>query len=239
VEWRPPIVTESDGPVFFAAVAALLAILILARRRPSLADLFQLAAFFWLGLQGVRYIVWFAFVLVPVLAELLSPSSEKGEAATNADEHSPVNLLLVALAGGLVVALLPPLKPLLVSGRNRNLLAEDTPVAAVEALRALSPRPHHLFHSCSAGSYLMWAAPEQGVFLDSRLQDFYHAPLVRDYCILTAGEYVPELLAAYQIDGLLLSRQQHPQLIAWVRSSADWHETYADATHMLFVRKIE
>lgn len=235
VEWRPPVVTESDGPVFFAAVVGLLAVLILARRRPSLVDLFQLAAFFWLGLQGVRYIVWFALVLVPILAELLTAPREDGELATAADERSPVNLLLVALAGGLVVALLPPWKPLLLTGRNAHLLAADTPVAAVEALRELSPRPSQLFHSCSAGSYLMWAAPEQGIFLDSRLQDFYRPRLVHDYCALTAGERVPELLADYQIDGLLLSRQQHPHLIAIVETMADWREAYGDETHVIFV----
>ena len=71
VEWRPPIVTESDGPLFFAAVLALLAVLVLARRRPSLVDLFQLAGFFWLGLQGVRYIVWFPLILAGTEEQVL------------------------------------------------------------------------------------------------------------------------------------------------------------------------
>jgi hypothetical protein len=235
VEWRPPVVTESDGPVFFAVVVGLMVVLALARRRPSLVDLCQLAAFFWLGLQGVRYIVWFPFVLVPVLAELLNGPRETTKSFDEASERSPLNLVLVTLAAGMVVSLSPLFKPHWLSGCNGSLLAADTPVAAVGALRELSPRPQRLFHSCSAGSYLMWAAPEQGIFLDSRLQDFYRPKLVADYCALTAGERVPELLAEYRIDGLLLSRQQHPHLIALMGTMPDWREAYADATHVLLV----
>jgi hypothetical protein len=235
VEWRPPVITELNGPVFFAAVVGVFVVLALARRRPSLVDLFQLTAFFWLSLQGVRYIIWFAVVLVPILAKLLSAPREEGETTDAAGERSPINVVLVVLAASLVVALSPPLKPLFVKNRNGHLLALDTPVAAVEALRELSPRPRRLFHSCSAGSYLMWAAPDQGIFIDSRLQDFYSAKLVNDYCVLTAGERVPELLAEYQIDGMLLSRSHHPQLIALVETMPDWREAYADATHVIFV----
>jgi hypothetical protein len=235
VEWRPPVVTELDGPGFFVAAVGVFAVLVLARRRPSLMDLFQLATFFWLGLQGVRYIVWFAIVLVPILAELLSGRREDDESREAADERSPLNLLAVVLAAGMVVAVLPSLKPLVVKGKNGHVLAVDTPVAAVEALRDMSPRPRRLFHSTSAGSYLAWAAPEQGMFIDSRLQDFYRLKLVNDYCALTAGERVQELLAEYQIDGMLLSRGHHPRLIERAESMPDWHEAYADATHVIYV----
>jgi hypothetical protein len=235
VEWRPPVVTELEGPTFFAAVVGVFAVLGLARRRPSVADLFQMAAFFWLGLQGVRYIVWFAIVLVPIVAELLTTPREASDSPEAGDERSPMNLLLVAVAAGLIVALLPPLKPLFVKGKNGHLLAVDTPVAAVEALRDLSPRPRRLFHSCSAGSYLTWAAPEQGVFIDSRLQDFYRLELVNDYCTLTAGERVPELLAKYQIDGLLLSHDHHPRLIAQLETMPEWHQAYGDGVHFIFL----
>src|SRR5262249_7219614 len=89
VEWRPPVVTELEGPTFFAAIVGVFAILVLSRRRPTLMDLFQLAAFFWFGLQGVRYIVWFALVLVPILAGLLSaPRTENRSSGTT--ERSPV-----------------------------------------------------------------------------------------------------------------------------------------------------
>jgi hypothetical protein len=235
VEWRPPMVTEADGPVFFLAVVGMVIVLVLARRRPSLIDLFQWAAFFWLGLQGVRYIIWFALVLVPILAYLLA-APRRSEGALNASDRSPLNLLVATLAIGLVIALLPPLKPLWLSGRNGHLLSLDTPIAAVNAMKEISPRPRRLFHSCSAGSYLMWAAPEQGIFIDSRLQDFYRPKLVADYCTLTAGEHVRELLKEYQFDGLLLNRAQHLRLIGVMEEmSKDWREAYADATHVILV----
>src|SRR5262249_4966648 len=196
VEWRPPIVSEADGPFFFAAVVGVFAVLVLARRRPSLIDLFQMAGFFWFGLQSVRYIIWFALVLVPILAGIIAKTAATEEQST-APDRSRFHLVLIALAVSLVVALLPPLKPLWLPGRNGNVLSLDTPVAAVHALDEPLPKPRRLFHSSSTGSYLMWAAPEQGIFIDSRLQDFYKPKLVADYCTLTAGQRLDELVAGY------------------------------------------
>jgi hypothetical protein len=234
VEWRPPIVTEADGPFFFVAVVGVFAVLVLARRRPSLIDLFQMAAFFWLGLQGVRYIIWFALVLVPIMANVLAKPAATEKQSTALD-RSPFHLVLIALAVGLVIALLPPLKALWLPGRNGSVLSLDTPVAAVLALDELSPKPRRLFHSSSTGSYLMWAAPEQGIFIDSRLQDFYSPKLVADYCTFTAGERVRELIVGYRIDGMLLSREQHARLIDVMTSFTDWREVYTDATHVVFI----
>jgi hypothetical protein len=238
VEWRPPVVTDADGPVFFGSVVVVFAVLVLVRRRPTLTDLVQMSAFFWLGLQGVRYIIWFALILTPILAKLLAAPRE-AEDTGKPPERSPFNLLLVTSACGLVVALLPPLKPLWLPGRNGHLLSPNTPVAAVNALESISPRPSRLFHSSWDGSYLMWAAPEQGIFIDSRLQDFYGPKLVADYCTLTEGERVPELVSEYQFDGLLLSRVHHRRLIETMSNRSDWREVYVDATHVIFVPRID
>ena len=86
----------------------------------------------------------------------------------------------------------------------------------------------------------MWAAPEQGIFIDSRLQDFYKPKLVADYCTFTAGQRVNELVAEYQIDGMLLSREQHSRLIGLMEEMSDeWREAYADATHVIFVPRMK
>jgi hypothetical protein len=233
VEWRPPTAAEADGPVFFAAVVAVFAVLVLARRRPTIIDLVHISAFFWLGLQGMRYIIWFALILVPILAEMLAARHDNEEKPA---ERSPLNLLLVTLAGALVVALLPTLKPLWLPGRNGSLLSPDTPTAAVAELETISPRPRRFFHSSAAGSYLMWARPEQGIFIDSRLQDFYASKLVADYCALTAGERVRELIAEYRFDGMLLNRVQHRRLIEVMSGDPDWTEAYVDETHVILVR---
>ena len=67
------------------------------------------------------------------------------------------------------------------------------------------------------------------------MQDFYRLELVNDYCTLTAGERVPELLAKYQIDGLLLSHGHHPRLIAQLETIPEWRQVYGDAVHVIFL----
>ena len=84
------------------------------------------------------------------------------------------------------------------------LLSERTPVAAVQYLQRQPDRPQRLFHEMGFGSYLIWAAPEQRIFIDPRIE-LYPFEQWRDYISLGQGNNARELLARYQIDAALLS----------------------------------
>jgi hypothetical protein len=86
----------------------------------------------------------------------------------------------------------------------------------------------------SFGSYLIWATPEQLVWADPRIE-LYPFAQWRDYQQLSAGREVERLLAAYAIDGLLLSRREQGALIDWaVARPEQWELRYSDASTSYF-----
>jgi hypothetical protein len=94
------------------------------------------------------------------------------------------------------------------------LIAKGTPVEATRALQELPQRPQRLFHAMSYGSYLIWAAPEQKVFIDPRIE-LYPFEQWRDYILLGQGVEVEALLAKYRIDGMMLSIEEQAPLLEY------------------------
>lgn len=135
------------------------------------------------------------------------------------------------MLGLAIIACLPWVKPLWFDGLQGALL-KNTPVAAVAWLEQ-QPRPAHLFHSEAHGSYLTFAAPDQPVFIDPRIELEQWA----DYIDLSAGQRVAPLVAKYGIDGMLLSRQSQQPLIDVLRGDPAWAQHYQDALVVYFARR--
>jgi len=118
-----------------------------------------------------------------------------------------------------------------------NLLDPATPVAAVAQLRADPDRPTRLFHAMGYGSYLIWAAPEQLVWADPRIE-LYPLEQWRDYQRLAAGIDAQAILERYAVDGLLLSNKEQAELVAWAQARPDaWALRFADDETSYFVRR--
>src|SRR5262249_34107034 len=137
--------------------------------------------------------------------------------------------------GLMLVIGLPWIKPALLPPALGALLSEDTPVAAVEYMRAQPDRPRHLFHSEAYGSYLIWAAPEQPAFLHPRI-GLYPCGQGDDYINLGQGNNVSALLQKYGIDGLLLNVERQKGLVDAVRRDGGWVERYKDKQTVYFTR---
>jgi hypothetical protein len=233
-EWAPPTIRDTGGLIFFLFLIGAVAVLIYARRRPDLTDLLLFGAFLWLALGATRNIVWFGFVATPLIivqaATLLpapKPRRSPGSPALNAALIGVLSLLL--LIG------LPWVKPSLLPPSVGALLSEDTPVEAVNFMRQEAVRPHHLFHTEGFGSYLMWAAPEQPVFIDTRIELYPYQQWV-DYINLGQANNVDALLRKYAIDGLLLNKQRQAALVAAVRGDPAWTMRYEDEHAIYLVR---
>lgn len=235
-EWAPPTVRDLEGRIFFLFVIGCVAVLAYARRRPALTDMLLLGAFFWLALGANRNIMWFAFVATPLLVALLAaPRADQRPLRSNPGLPL-LNGALIGMLALLVILALPWVKPALdLPPSVGALITQDTPVKAVEFLRAQPVRPRRLFHSEAYGSYLIWAAPEQPVFVDTRIE-LYPFEHWRDYIRLTQGNNVAALLDRYAIDGLLLDRKQQQPLVAAIEADAGWAERYRDEHSVYFVR---
>jgi hypothetical protein len=234
-EWAPPNIREINGTIFFLFVLLCGAALVYAKRKPDLTDMLLFGAFLWLALGATRNIVWFGFVATPLL--VVQAATLLGPPPARRFQGSPtVNGALVAVLGLLLVLGLPWVKPALaLPPEIGGLLHEDTPVAAVERLRELEDRPERLFHAMAYGSYLAWAAPEQQVFIDPRIE-LYPFQQWLDYIALSAGRDAEEIAAAYRIDGFLLSKSEQERLIERLQAAGEWQVRYEDDQTVLLTR---
>jgi hypothetical protein len=240
-EWAPPTTRALTGRIFFLTVMASVLILSYARRPPDPVDLLLTGALFWLALGAERHIVWFGMVLAPLLARqaasLVAPP--EGAPRRRAAGLPAMNATLIGLLGLLLLLALPWVKPHLgLPPEIGRLLAAETPVAAVDYMRAEPEpqRPARLFHTIGAGSYLTWAAPDQPVYIDTRIE-LYPLAQWRDYLDLNAGRNVDELLNQYRIDGLLLHNEQQAELLKHTQAAPEWDVRYRDEWHTYLVRQ--
>jgi hypothetical protein len=235
-EWAPPTIRDAGGLIFFLFLIVCVVILIYARRRPDLTDMLLFGAFLWLALGATRNVVWFGFVATPLLAVQAATLLPAPSTARRPSGSPALNASLIGVLGLLLVIGLPWVKPGLLPAPVGALLTEETPVQAVAAMRREPARPRHLFHTEGYGSYLIWAAPEQPVFIDTRIELYPYQQWV-DYINLGQANNVAELLHKYDIDGLLLSKQRQEPLIEAVRADPAWTLRYEDDQTVYLIKR--
>ncbi|HEX9166073.1 MAG TPA: hypothetical protein VF862_09190, partial [Gemmatimonadales bacterium] len=110
---------------------------------------------------------------------------------------------------------------------------ERFPVAAVERARA-EDVPGRIFHEFVWGGYLLWAWPEQKVFIDGG-SDFYGGELLRAHReVIGIQPGWRDSLEVWRID-LVLVRSDGAMAGELARESA-WRAWYSDSTATLFRR---
>lgn len=246
-EWAATSWSTLNGKLFFLALGLAGLTLIYSPRTPSFSQLAHLLGFAFLGLQSVRNVIWFGLVAAPVLADHL-PGTLAGIGQTwrltSSDPASGASKLHAALtyslAGLVLVAVLftlPWFKDYLgLPAEKAGLVSAETPVAATAYLQQ-AHLPGPIFNEMGFGSYLIWeASPDYPVFVDPRI-DLYPATLWADYLKISSAQYDWEnLLAKYNIQTLMLSPRNQPQLVEAAEISPGWQNVYADATTVFFIR---
>jgi hypothetical protein len=245
IEWQPPHARpDLFNPGFWLFVQlALISVLVLLVRRASLLALLWFAALGWLATDAVRYIVWFALAVVPLLALSL--------AALVRGKPAPVPRPLAAGHGfvlaALVVATLPWFEParwfapggepraVAASGSYRTLLARQTPVAGAEWLAA-NPLAGRFWTDMSYTSYTIWRLPEKQVFADLRVELFPERVWDEYFAINAGNQASLAALDRWGITHLLLDRGYNDALHHLLARTPGWCERYADATSVVYAR---
>lgn len=244
VEWQSPTPSGVANVVFYVSILALLLTLAWARRRPTPTDALLMVGFLWLAWSGMRYVVWYGMAVMPILAEEWAALWPR-LAAAPARRH-PVNLILLLLLAVPVALAQPwwverlPLpetywKQVWRGSPIGPLVSQATPVAAVEYLRAHPGG--RLFHEMGYGSYLIWAMPEQGVFVDPRVELYPYEQWL-DYVRIGRGVRYNELLEGYGADRLMVDRELQGELIRALEDDPRWEQEYADGRTEIW-RRVE
>lgn len=230
------------GPKIFLAILLLGIIgLSLAGRRPVLPRLLWICAATWFGLVAERHISLFGLTALPLLAlhlnetlrRLPDPRGIRGRFEATAGRGAtlvwalPFVLLLCGL--GLARGRVGPTR--LVPDR---LDPTVFPVAAVEEGRRQGLQGR-LFSEFTWGGYLVYAWPEQKIFIDGGT-DFFGEDIFRqswDIKRLTPGWR--ELLQRWDIS-LMLLRQDSPLAHELVRDRR-WNLWYCDSLAVMLQRR--
>ena len=238
-EYQSPDFHALYGRIFLMVVLGVVAALALGGRRPAFPRLVAVLANLAFALMAIRNIPLFGLVALPLVVLHLaggaaaprSPLLDRlrvrfAEAARSASfgawSAGVAGLLLVAAAAQWA----PGGRPLVQAGFDPNAF----PVEAVARARAAGISGP-VFNEFTWGGYLLYAWPEQKVFIDGQT-DFYGEQLTREYAtIRETGEGWQEALARRGVELMLLPPDA--PLVRALSKSPSWRMQYVDATAAL------
>lgn len=235
VEWASPTPHGIANLTFYGSVLILLLALAYSRHRLRPTEALLIVAFLWLAWNGQRYVIWFGMVAAPILARLLAGALPPWPWPSPPPRR--LNTLLAAMLFLPVLAVQPwwverialPETYWRQVWRGQAigpLIGIETPVDAVEYLRAHPGG--RLFNEMGYGSYLIWALPEQKVFVDPRVE-LYPYELWLDYIRISRAARYHELLEHYGADRLLIDRILQEELARALEADPRWEKEFEGA----------
>lgn len=235
IEWSPMVNRGWQANLFFAWLLFFVPLAALSPRKLSRLDWILFLLFGWLALSGVRYVIWFLFILVAASAALLAEWDARHLESPPQKEKPFINTAAAGLLLLLPFALLPgfrdswwPDAPRAYDGAN--------PVEATEWLAAHPELEGPLFSDFSHSSYLIFALPSRPVWIDPRFELYPPEQWERYAAIAYASPQWQELLDGEGINLVMLSSGGEPVLIAAMRDSSQWCEEYHDEDAVIFRR---
>ncbi len=231
-EWAPPSFDTQLGIFFLGGLLLGIAVLARSPRRPGIFDLGLFLILAAMGLKTSRGSVWFGLLLAPTLTSMIG-----WKPAPPARTQSLLNRLLAGAILTAVIFTLPWFKDRLpMPPAKAGLISSETPLTATQFLLQERP-PTPIFNDMAFGSYLIWAAqPDYPIFVDSRIE-LYSPQIWDDYIAISAADTDWEnRLDHYQIQTLMLSTAEQPDLIQAVQNSSHWQKLYEDTTAVIFTR---
>lgn len=257
-EWKSPGFDDWHSALFWLASATIFALWWRTRRSQKGASSqingwhCVLALFWVMAARDQRSIIWFALVLVPVLASFCADSMREKRAiapvALRAAQWINAFLLIFLLA--LPLALLPQWKanwpwpdefkarfaptPALFGQSPPLVLERTTPVVAAQYLSQNPPRGR-LFTDMVCGSYLTYAGRGQIVPLCDPRIELFPATFWEDYLRLSSGPAdAPQILRARGFSDALLDRDSMPALVERLRAHPRWRVVAHNGSTLLF-----
>ncbi len=230
-EWMPPINEGWQMNLFFGWVLGYLTVASLNSRKLRPLPVVWMLGFGWLAFSGLRYGIWFLFIISIFTAELLADwlklRSRRGIPIM--DYAIGAILLLFPLL------LLPGISDVWWSDAPPSLSAE-TPVDATNWLAEHPELPAPLWADLAYSSYLVHAMPERPVWIDTRFEVYPPEDWERYKAISAAAWNWETLLKDEGINLLMLSKSEQAELIKAIAFSESWDEVYSDEISIIFTR---
>ncbi|MBL8162231.1 MAG: hypothetical protein JNJ61_09625 [Anaerolineae bacterium] len=235
-EWNTPNFHERQNWPFIALLLGLFGAVGASRKQLDWTDFLLTAGTAFMGLLAGRNVALFAVVATPVLTRHLDAMlAERGWVLKPVQRVTPrmarLNALIVALIGFAALAkVLLVLDVKTVDEAQREFL----PIAAVEHMQSAG-LAGPLFNSYNWGGYLIYALPDEPVFVDGRTDLYGDTFLTESYFRPAQGAAGwRDVLAQYSINTVLVEAQSG--LARALREEAGWRLDYEDEMAVIFVR---
>jgi hypothetical protein len=224
-EWAP---LQMNSPSGIALLAVLLCGFLLAAARRSelfFDELLLLTLGAWLAVSHLRMLVVFGILAAPILSRQLSTAWEGYRAE---EDRMWPNAILIAVS--LLAAWLA-----FPGSRNLEMQVEEqSPAKAVEFIKA-NPLSGPMLNDYRFGGYLIWALPEDPVFIDGRADVYEWSGLLGEFGNWATLETDPNvLLQKYKIGFCLLTNQSPMARV--LPLLPDWKLVYSDGNSVIFAR---
>lgn len=223
IEWQSVDFHTAYGALAMLMIFSVLAAAWFSREPWELRDILLVAFALWTSLTHVRFLLFAAILLVPVLAPRLSlftPYDRK-------KDKPWLNLALATLVVVIMVWAYPNATEI------QGLIDADFPRDALHFMQ----QKHitgRLFHFYDLGGYIEWNAPGIKTFADGRADIFTYNGVLDDYLKINNIEQSLELLDKYRIDYVLFRVDK--RLCYLLDHSAGWRTIYSDRLVKLYER---
>jgi hypothetical protein len=227
-EWVSVDFHDLRGKFVLALLLTLLVAALLRRTRWQLAELGMVLFALYSGLTYVRFLFLLAIVIAPVLARVLEFVPQyRPEADTPL-----INAFVICLMIGSVVHYWPT------SAEMQKSVAEKYPTQALSYLKA-HPPDGAMLNFYLWGGYLDWNDRDLKVFIDSRVDIFEYAGVLKDYLDLLNLEHSGTILDKYKIRYVLFPQPggySESALTYVLEHDSSWKVTYNDNLAVLLER---
>lgn len=188
VEWQSPTITSGTGQLFLIQMVIFLASCYLSKRRLRPTEMLLIAAFGYLALTSLRNVMWWGWIIAPIMAanfamwaeERRKAREEKQAAAGDPSQDAAaetqtaptvqssgelyaLNMVLVGILAGVALLYTPLWREAnpLVADESKPALGASTPTKLAEFLKT-GDVPAPIFNYMEWGGYLEWELFEYG-----------------------------------------------------------------------------
>ena len=238
-EWASPDFHNFYEQPILWLLFGLLALVGFSGRRWDWSDLIVTLVFGYSAFLARRNIAPFALVVAPVLTRHLQPvvASLLAQVKLPASASKALDPKLTGVLNWLIVILIVvaalikgsvALAPKMVAKVQNDV----APIRAVEWMKQNHPAGP-MFNSYNWGGYLLWALPEEPVFVDGRT-DVYDEFLTEYVTVMFVRPGWQDVLDRYGVRLVLTERDSF--LAAMLATQPEWQLAYEDDQAMIWVR---
>jgi hypothetical protein len=236
-EWQPPINAGWQMNIFFAWLLLFIPLAAFSPRRLSRLEWIWFLGFGWLALSGIRYVIWFMFIMTvttgALLTALIKPFIRKPAVARS---NPNLNFSLGGILLLIPLTMLPGIRESWWHDSPPPYHQATTPIAATNWLLSHPDLPGPLFAEYTFGSYLTFALPSRLLWIDNRFNAYPPEHWDKYQAISSTRPEWESLLEEDGINLLLLSNHTQPILVQVVDASDEWCEQYRDSDAVIFSR---